>query len=270
VTVEEVVERKKGWFGRESRESDFVFRSTGENPGVLLPFEADLLEFLFNDVGDGKTFTMTDIRKTARRRSTHFRRWYVGWNKRVKKAAWQEDFFESYAVGPMVANAVVGLVVGGIGLAMSISTDSVAGVPALVAGLLQAILTGLLHRRTPAGQRLYREWKGFQGFLRGYARGAGPLSITSRSWGRYVALAIIFGMHKELIPRLAVDSSETGAYMPMWYAWASGGSGVDGLTASLSGMVASVTTTMSSASGAGGGASAGGGGGAGGGSAGAG
>ena len=99
----------------------------------------------------------------------------------------------------------------------------------------------------------------------------GQPRLSSGDWSRYVAIAIVFGLHKKLIPQLSVDEADTGAYIPLWYLHTSGdGVGISGLTDGFSAMIDSVSTTMSSASGAGGGASAGGGGGAGGGSAGAG
>ncbi|MCH7549739.1 MAG: DUF2207 domain-containing protein, partial [Candidatus Krumholzibacteriota bacterium] len=117
LTVEEKTTVARGWFGRESTKKDFVFRSTGDNPGELQPFEAELLEFLFNELGDGTEFTMKGIRKAARKKRTKFRRWFMRWTKSVKKVADAEGFFEPYAVRAMVINGASGVVVGGIGVA---------------------------------------------------------------------------------------------------------------------------------------------------------
>lgn len=189
--------------------------------------------------------------------------------KRVKEQAKQEGFFEDANSTIIGANLLVGLVIGATGLVMSIKTDSGAGVPAAAAGFLQLILTAALTRRTEKGQRLMLEWKRFHKHLKGLSRGA-TTSVTASDWSRYVAIAVIFGMHKELIPHLRVGDRHSAAYVPLWYAHDGSGSGITGLTDGFSTMVSTVSSTMTSASGAGGGASGGGGGGAGGGSAGAG
>jgi uncharacterized membrane protein len=260
---------KSGWFGREKEVQEFTFSSTGSNPGQLLPFEADLLDFVFNTCGDGRTFTLEDVKKTAQKKRTAFRRWFTQWMKRVKEHAKGEGFYEDTNGTIMAANLLIGLAVGATGLFMSIKTDSAAGVPAAAAGFMQLILTAALTRRTEKGQRLMLEWKRFQKHLKGLSRGA-TTSVTASDWSRYVAIAVIFGMHKELIPHLRVSDAHSAAYVPLWYAHDGSGDGIAGLTDGFSSMISTVSSTMTSASGAGGGASGGGGGGGGGGSAGAG
>jgi len=271
LTIEETSETSRGWFGRESQKTNFVFRSTGENPGEMRAYEAKLLEFLLNEVGDGSEFSMKEIKTTARKQKAKYRKWFRKWLKEVKELADSEGLNEPYAVRPMVTNAVCGVAVGGMGIAMSVLSNSPVGIPAMVAGLLQLILTVALHRRTPQGRRLYLEWKGFRKHLVLMSRGKRATHLSSNEWNRYVAMAIIFGVYQKLIPRLSVDETATGAYLPVWYLQAGDGvAGISGLTAGFSSMIGSVSTTMSSASGTGGGASGGGGGGAGGGGAGAG
>jgi len=266
--IDEKRVRKSGFFGREKVESEFTFLSTGDNPGQLAPFEADLLDFVFNTCGDGRSFTLEDVKHTARKQRTKFRTWFTKWMKSVKQTAKSEGFFEDVNGYILGANLLLGLAIGATGLMMSIKTDSPAGVPAIAVGFLQLILTAALTRRTEKGQRLMVEWKRFKKHLKGLSRGS-TTSVTASDWSRYVAIAVVFGMHKELIPHLQVSGGHSGAYVPLWYAHDGSGTGVAGLTDGFSAMVSTVSSTMTSASGAGGGASGGGGGGGGGGSAGA-
>jgi len=269
LTVEEKSETKSGWFGREVTKSDFHFTSTGENPGQLLSFEADLLDFVFNKCGDGREFRLSDIKKTARKRRTEFRRWFTNWVKEVKKEGDAEGLFEPADKGAIALNVVMGIVILGVGVLASIRTDSPSGVPGIAGGAIQLVLSAALTRRTEKGQRLMREWKGFRKHLKRMSRGLGGTSIASSDWSRYVAIAIIFGMHKKVIEHLQVDGSQV--YSPMWYMHhGTHPGGLDNLASGFSSMIDSVSSSMSSATGAGGGASGGGGGGGGGGSAGAG
>lgn len=267
LTVEETTTTRAGWFGREKEETKFRFASTGENPGVLQPFEAELLEFVFNVCGNGREFTLADVKRTARKKRAKFRRWFMKWGKSARETAKREGFFEPVSAAAVAGNLILGLAVAGVGLAMSIRSDSPAGVPALVGGFVQAVLTVTLSRRTPEGQRLMLEWKAFGKHLRRIARGSVGTRLASRDWARHVAAAIVFGMHAKVIPHLEVEG-QTRAYTPVWFS--SGSGGIDALTTGFGSMIDSVSSTMSSATGSGGGASAGGGGGGGGGSAGAG
>ena len=133
------------------------------------------------------------------------------------------------------------------------------------------MLTAVLTRQTPEGRRLTLAWKAFKLHLKSLSGSMGPVTLASRDWGRYLAVAVVFGVHKKVVPVLRVDKGD-GVY-PVWFygALGSGGDGgLSGLASGISSMVDAVSTTASSAAGAGGGASGGGGGGSGGGGGGAG
>jgi len=119
----------------------------------------------------------------------------------------------------------------------------------------------------------------FKNYLKKIGRALGPVTLDSSAWAAYLASAIVFGMHKKLIPKLQLVDDNGTIVFPAWFYGVQGAGGMDAaafdhgfadLAAGFSTMVESVTTTVSSASGAGGGASAGGGGGSGGGGGGAG
>jgi uncharacterized membrane protein len=161
----------------------------------------------------------------------------------------------------------------GFGIFFSIHSQAPVGVPAIVGGLIAAILTVALSRRTIEGRRLLLAWRGFQSHLKQIAKAMGPVSLDSGEWSRYLSAAIIFGMHKKLIPKLNLVDESGVTTVPIWYHGSQLGGVSGGLTSLADGlttMVSSVSSTMSSASGAGGGASVGGGGGSGGGGGGAG
>jgi uncharacterized membrane protein len=199
----------------------------------------------------------------------------VAWNKGVEQAGKEAKFFEPYPARPMVLNAIMGVFIALSGLFMCLYTDSPVGLPAIIGGMLQAMLTPVLTRRTEKGRRLILEWKAFKRHLVSITKGLGPVTLDSQSWGRYLAAALIFGMHKKLLPALRVTTPDgRGAVYPVWYHAAvhgDSGDGLAGLSAGFSSMVEAVSSTVSSASGtSSGGASGGGGGGSGGGGGGAG
>lgn len=269
--VRETVVEKRSFFGRKT-EADYRFDVVAKPLSGLEAYERDLLQFVLTEAGDSSGFTVSALRKAASR-GTRFRKFFRDWNKQVAERAREYRFFEPYPVGAMVGNALCGVVVIGAGVAITVATETAAGVPAIVGGFLQAVFTMTLSRRTPEGRRLSIAWKDFRAHLKSLARGRGPVTLDSTAWGSYLGAAILFGMHDKLLPNLRLENGGTAVY-PAWF-YAAGGSegiggGVSGLASGLSSMVAAVSTAASSAAGAGGGASGGGGGGSGGGGGGAG
>jgi uncharacterized membrane protein len=194
------------------------------------------------------------------------------WIKQVKEHGKTFGFYEPIAVGPVVLNVFVGIAILGGGIALSVVTDTAAGVPAIVMGGVQALLSLTLQRHTVEGRRLVIAWRDFRTHLKNTSKALGPVSLSSGDWSRYLAAAILFGVHKKLLPRIEMIDEGGRAVWPVWYHGALGSSSGDftALADGFSSMVTTMSSTMSSASGTGGGASGGGGGGSGGGGGGAG
>jgi uncharacterized membrane protein len=269
--VHESAVTTKGLFGKTRREMDYRFDVVAADASDLAPFEESLLRFVRTEAGDEKGFSILALRKAATKKHMAFHKFFVAWSKEVAECSRPLQFFEPYPVGAMLANALCGAGILGAGVAMSALTVPIVGVPAIAGGFIQAILTVSLTRRTPEGRRLMLAWKAFKKHLKSLSRSMAPMTMGSREWGRYLGAAVIFGMHRKLIPVLRVHEGN-GAY-PVWFygAASSGGDGgIAGLATGISSMVSVVSSTASSAAGAGGGASGGGGGGSGGGGGGAG
>ncbi len=271
--IHETVVDKKGWFGKTKEEIDYRFDVVAKPLDELVPYERELLQFMLNEAGDSTGFSMAAFKKAASKNRTGFQKWFRKWVKEVSEHGKSFGFFEPYPVGAMVLNGFCGLVVILAGMAIIMFSEPYAGVPALVGGFIQAVLTVFLSRRTAEGRRLLLGWKDFKKHLKSISRGLGPVTLESNDWGRYLGAAIVFGMHKKLIPKLQVTGEHGAMVYPVWFYGGAGGSLGDsmaGLSSGFSTMVATMSTSMSSASGTGGGASGGGRGGSGGGGGGAG
>ncbi|UCG50989.1 MAG: DUF2207 domain-containing protein, partial [Candidatus Latescibacterota bacterium] len=271
--IKETVGESRGWFGKKKAEMDYRFETTGKPLSELDEFERDLVEFMMEQAGDQKSFTMAGLKKAASKKRSKFQKWFRQWVKTVGERCKSYEFFEPYPIRAMVLNVVCGLVVTTLGVYMSVKSETAAGIPAIILGAVQAIFTVFLNRHTIEGRRLYVGWRDFKKHIKSLGRALGPVTLDSRAWSTYLAAAIIFGMHKKLIPKLQIADGSGNAVYPVWF-YAAHGGGLDQSFSSLadgfSTMIDSVTTTVSSASGVGGGASAGGGGGSGGGGGGAG
>ncbi|MCZ6650338.1 MAG: DUF2207 domain-containing protein [Acidobacteria bacterium] len=270
--ISEKRETRQGWFGHTRIETDYLFETTGEKID-LLELEEDLVAFVHGLVGRRKAFRMSELKKAAKGQTRKLRRWFEKWRRHIGRLARKEGLLEPVPVRPMILNALCGVLVAAAGGVVCLVTRSPAGVPAIAGGLLQALGTAALTRRTPQGRRLYLAWKAFMAHIKKISRSLGPVSLTSGEWERYLIYAVIFNLHTPLgkVMERSLHGSSTG-FFP-WFVGAhsgSGAAGVSGLSVGITSMVGAISSTMSSATGGGGGASVGGGGGAGGGGGGAG
>ena len=270
--IEEITTEKRSWFGGSKKETDYRFFTGQKSISELEAYEKDLLDFLLNRAGTGSEFTLSGVKKTASKNRTKFRKWFMQWIKQVKEHGKTFGFYESIAVGPVVLNVIMGVAILAGGIVLSVVTDTAAGVPAIVMGVIQALLSLTLQRHTVEGRRLAIAWRDFRTHLKGISKALGPVRLSSSDWSRYLAAAILFGVHKKLLPRIEIVDESGHAVWPVWYHAPLGSSSGDlsTLADGFSSMVSTMSSTMSSASGTGGGASGGGGGGSGGGGGGAG
>lgn len=270
-TIRETTHEKSSIFGTRTA-TDYQFERTKKLWDDMAPYELALAEFLITEVGDVTGFTMSGLSKTATKHSTRFQKWFRKWVKSVHETGKQMQFFEPYPKGAMLQNVAVGLIVALCGVFFCVYSHSQVGIPAIVVGAIVTVLTAALNRRTVEGRRLLLAWRAFKGHLESIAKGLGPVTLGSSEWSRYLGVAVIFGMHKKLLPKIQPVDDNGAVVWPVWYHATLGGhaNGIASLADGLTTMVSSVSTTMSSASGTGGGASVGGGGGSGGGGGGAG
>jgi uncharacterized membrane protein len=272
IEIEETTHEKKSWFGGTKKETDYRF-FTGEKPiSELEEFEKELLDFLLNEVGTGTEFTLSAVKKRAAKSRSKFHKWFTAWIKQVKEHGKILGFYEEIVVRVIVQNVLVGLAILFVGIATCVMTASPAGVPTIIMGGLQALLSMGLRRHTVEGRRLALAWREFGKHLKNISKALGPVTLSSSDWSRYLAAGILFGVHKKLLPRIKIANEAGDTIWPLWYhgGLASTSGDLSALADGFSSMVTTMSSTMSSASGTGGGASGGGGGGSGGGGGGAG
>ena len=271
-SIEEKQSQRAGWFGSTIKETDYIFTVTG-NPADLLPLEKELVTFVHGLVGQQRSFRMLDLKKAARGKSHKLRRWFEKWRRDISRTARHEGLLEPPPVRAMVLNLLCGFLIAAGGGVMTAITSSPAGVPAIIGGILQLILTASLTRQTQEGRRLYLGWKAFKNHIQQVSRSEKPVAKTSAEWEDYLIFAVVFGYHKPLSQVLEHSLHGSSRQAFPWFVMVpqgSGPAGIGGLADGITTMVGSVSSTMSSATGGSGGASGGGGGGAGGGGGGAG
>jgi uncharacterized membrane protein len=250
--------------------------------------ESDLMDFLFyaikgtQDSQGNVGVTMEAIRDWAKDHQTTFRERFAGWTKKVTEIAEARGFVESSSNKAVGLSVLVGVL---LGLAsfffMTLHSVRVCGWAGIGVGVIMAVSSGVMKRRSRAANEAFAQWKALGQFLKDFSHlnEAPPQSLIL--WEKFLVYAVTLGVAKEVIealkiviPQIAGDAGYN-TFAP-WYVASGGfrdldsfGSGLsdmsDGLTAGLSAAQVAATPE-SSGSGGGGGFSGGGGGGGGGGS----
>ncbi|MDD2554419.1 MAG: DUF2207 domain-containing protein [Desulfotomaculaceae bacterium] len=246
---------------------------------VLKPHEAELIDYLKNDIGGGKDYIyLTDIEEYAKKNGQEFHAFWSGWTSGIIAKCQAYDFFDSN--GNMSLFTVLGgvvLFVAGFVLAARIGTI---GWAMIIAGIIIFFVSRFFKRRSVTGQEDYVRWAAFKKFLEHFSEMQRHEIPSLIIWEHYLVYAVTLGVAKEVIKQLEVvfPNMQDGDYRfgSGWMMYGTYHSGMNALTNSFDGIGESFERSLASAqkavsksssgSGGGGGFSGGGGGGGGGGS----
>jgi uncharacterized membrane protein len=246
---------------------------------VLRPHEAELIDFLKNDIGGGKDYIyLTDIEQYAKKNGEEFHLWWSSWTSDIIAKCEEYNFFDS--LGKIRLFTVLGgvaLFVPGFVLAARVGTI---GWAMMLAGIIVFAVPLFFKRRSVTGQEDYVRWAAFKRFLEHFSEMQRHEIPSLIIWEHYLVFAVTLGIAKEVIKQLEVvfPHMQEGDYRfgQGWMMYGTYHTGMNALTNSFDGIGQSFERALhsaekavsksSSGSGGGGGFSGGGGGGGGGGS----
>jgi uncharacterized membrane protein len=234
-----------------------------KNQSSLQNFETSLVDFIFNELSEGKDMIDFDELKGERR---SFMKWFSKWKKEVKEVAEEKKFWEKDSFRARNKGFVVGIFLFAFGIVSIFFIQEWAFV-GIGSAIVLIILSFLLPRRTPEAELEAKKWLGLRNYLKKYHFRESGSRFLIENIGKFLVYGVVLGLSKDVIKKMGemIPEGEYGGYVP-WYVYSGGRGGFSpsGFAEGLSSLMASATSTFSSASGAGGGASGGGGGGAGG------
>jgi uncharacterized membrane protein len=244
---------------------------------VLRPHEAELIDYLKNDIGGGKDYIyLTDIEQYAKKNGEEFHLWWRDWTSGIIAKCEEYNFFDSR--GYLTLFTVLGgaaLFVLGFVLAARIGTI---GWEMMIAGIIIFFVPRFFKRRSVTGQEDYVRWAAFKRFLEHFSEMQRHEIPSLIIWEHYLVYAVTLGIAKEVIKQLEVvfPNMQEGDYRfgQGWMMYGAHHTGMNALTNSFDGIGESFERALrsaekavsksSSGSGGGGGFSGGGGGGGGG------
>ena len=273
VDIERVTVHKPRLLGKDDTVS---YRLTlhDERLAELLPYERDLLKFLFHQIAEGPTLVLAELKQLAKDKRAEFAKGYSDWMTMAKNEGERRGFLvvrSTHMAWAGAAVAVAGVLAAGAATIFSGWLWFLVGVPACLVLLLMA---RAIKRRSPEAAELHAQYAALERYLKHFGRLQEKPPDAVVLWEHFLVYAVVFGIADEVVKAMSVKVPEVvsdPAFAPSYLLWFGVPGGGGGMTAfselheSFSDAVSVATSSSSSGSGGGGGFSGGGGGGGGGG-----
>lgn len=175
--------------------------------------ENKLVNFLFNEIGNGTTFTIKGLKKYAKstKTCTKFTSSYEDWKNSVVSKGKSENFWEDSVPPKILATfyAILGiaLFIYSVGTIEDFAYSHFVIIPSIifliyVIGFRKKTLKGINH---------YKRWNAFKNFLNDFGTFDTKELPEVALWERYLVYAVIFGLANKVQKSMNVKISELGA-----------------------------------------------------------
>ena len=273
IDLERVTVHKEKLFGKDET-TTYRLTLHDERIGELLPFEQQLVEFLFHDVADGSQFVLSELKDLAKKHRTAFAKGYSTWTNKVREEGRDRGYLDSHAdtMAFFAASlAFVAIVGAGAAAVFSGFYWFFLGVPV---GVVLIFFARAVKRRSQEAAELHAQYQALERYLKDFGRLDEKPPDAVVLWEQFLVYAVVFGIADQVVKAMSVKVPEVmsdPAFRTSYYIWFAAPGDGGGLSAfsemheSFGQAVAVATSSSSSGSGGGGGFSGGGGGGGGGG-----
>ncbi|MCK5032983.1 MAG: DUF2207 domain-containing protein [Calditrichia bacterium] len=263
LAIEQIQPKDRRWWQPKIQ---YVFKLNrigwNEIRAQMKDFENDMLDFFFNDVGNGEDSMNTLVFKKS---TSKMRKWFENWKKLLKAHFKHIPLYEQKSVKITTFAAIISAIIiaGGVFTLIFIGSP---GIIVLASGLISFALSFAILRFTEDMKLKRKKWEALRNYLKKY-HFTNEASLTWQSQiGEYLVYGLALGVGKKAIEKMitTVPTDQHSVLFP-WYIYAPGTTHSPADFAhAITSVVTVASTTVSSAAGAGGGATSGGGGGAGG------
>ena len=252
-----ITETKSGGVLGLFKKTDYTFERTSTDDSELLGYERKLKNALFEK---GDSVSMSSLKNK-------FYKDLETIKTSLYKQSVEDKFFPRNPSTTRAIYLVVGFVLAGVGVAILVGLGlafggAIVGIPFILGGLLLAIMSGAMPRRTATGRSLFRRALGFRKFMTTAETERQKFAERENIFNDYLPYAIVYGC----VDRWAKAFADLGLVPsePYWY---HGTRPFNALffASTVSSFSSSVSSTIASTPGGSGGSGFGGGGGSGGG-----
>lgn len=257
--IEEDVVDKRSIFGASQKKIytlKLITRIFQAKKGELLPFELDMIQFLFFKLAGGKdVIQFEDIKKSKK----EVLKWFNIWKKMIKEQWGKGGFYEKSSIRGMVYSIILSIIMIVIAIFVFIYFDT-PGAIILVAGFVIFGLSFAILTFTKETKTIRMKLIALKKYLtRFHARQ--DVGNVQSNIEQYLGYAVTLGIGVSAIKKMlaSIPEWQSGAHFA-WYISSMGRGSPGDFAGAVTSMITATSTTMGTAAGA----SAGGGGGAGG------
>ncbi len=212
IKVEELTSDKKN-------KKEYLFTLIDEKK--LSNAEEKLVELLFNDVGENKTFTTKQLKDYAKSSATYsnFSTSYNTWQKKVTDEGIKQEFYEENSKIKLIGTIyfVIGMIL--FWFSTSKNVEIFTKYIVLILSILFLIYVVSFTRRTKKGNDHYRKWMAFKNFLNDFSILKEREIPEIALWERYMVYATVLGVADKVSKAMNVriaefDPNHMYAYSP--------------------------------------------------------
>jgi uncharacterized membrane protein len=272
IELERLTIRKERLFGKDEK-TTYRLTLRGERAGQLLPYERDLLDFLFREIAGGSTLVLSELKELAGKKRAAFAQGYSDWRKKVRQEAVARGYLDRQAT----RMAAVGTGLAAVAIAAAAAATIFSGrlwfLGGALVGVVLVFVSHAIKRRSEEAAELHAQYAALKRYLQDFGRLDEKPPDAVVLWEHFLVYAVVFGIADEVVkamhvkvPQIVNDPAFGPSYM-MWFGMPGdgGAAAFSQLHDSFDSAVSVATSSSSSGSGGGGGFSGGGGGGGGGG-----
>jgi len=274
IDLQRVATEKPTLFGGTESATTYKLTLHDDRIGELLPYEQQLVEFLFHQIAGGSELVLSELKDLAKTHRTAFAKGFQTWKHKVEKEAETRGFLDPRAdrmAFGASAFAFVAVVAAGAAAVFSGFWWFFLGIPV---GIALIFVARAVKRRSQEAAELHAQYAALERYLKDFGRLDEKPPDAIVLWEQFLIYAVVFGIADQVakamtvkIPEVVSDPAFRTPYILWWGMPGDGGglSAFDELHESFGQAVSVATSSSSSGAGGGGGFSGGGGGGGGGG-----
>ena len=274
IDLERAVVEKPKLFGGTEAEPTYRLTLHDEKTAELLPFERQLVDFLFHEISGGTELVLGELKDLAKTHRTEFAEGFRAWKKNVEKEGERRGYLDPKADRmAFLASAFAFVAIVGAGAAAVFSGYYwfFLGVPV---GIALIFVGRTVKRRSQEAAELHAQYAALERYLKDFGRLDEKPPDAIVLWEQFLIYAVVFGIADRVtkamtvkVPEVVNDPAFSTLYILWWGMPGEGGglSAFNEIDQSFSQAVSVATSSSSSGAGGGGGFSGGGGGGGGGG-----
>lgn len=200
---------------------DYILTKKDEFTNPLTKLEADIMEYLINEIGNGNSVKLSEIKKYGKKESTakDFLNHFNKWKSNVISSAEEYNFYEKKSkVKPVIILILTTLIF----MFLSIILDEFLYAFELILILFPLIYTVCAKRKSKTGILEYKKWMAFKKFLVDFGRFDEKELPEIILWEKYLVYATIFGVARQLEKTMKIkiqtmENVDTNMTDILWY-----------------------------------------------------